>query len=55
MHMDVDIQFFYVSTINYKQSAFITFSLTADIYDSYHSLTFYKDGALSFTVSIIKH
>ena len=34
--MDVDIQFFSVSIINYKQTAFISFSLTADIYDSYH-------------------
>ena len=33
--MDVEIHFFSVSIINYKQSAFITFSLTADIYDSY--------------------
>ena len=52
--MDVDIQSFSVSIINYKQSAFITFSLTADIYDSYRVIILQR-WPLSFTVSIIKH
>ena len=35
MHMHIKMQIFFVLIISYKQSAFLTFYQTADIFDSF--------------------